>query len=149
MIGSGENRKSMAYVENVSAFLSHALGFDAGVHTFNYVDEPDFDMNQLVATIRRSLGQPEGVRWRLPYPAAYAAGAVLDGLASVSGRSLPISRVRVQKFCADSRFSAARSRQTGFEPPFSLDDALQRTIAHEFSAAPAAASPPLDAREAP
>lgn len=49
MIGSGQNRKSMAYVENVAAFIEHALGFGPGVHIYNYIDKPDFDMNTLVA----------------------------------------------------------------------------------------------------
>jgi nucleoside-diphosphate-sugar epimerase len=149
MVGTGRNRKSMAYVENVAAFLAHATRFGAGVHTFNYVDEPDFDMNQLVATIRSTLGKPESVRWRLPYAVAYAAGSALDAIAAATGRSLPISRVRVQKFCADSRFTARRSREAGFVPPYSLEDALQRTIFHEFTPSRVETSTSLDLPEAP
>jgi nucleoside-diphosphate-sugar epimerase len=35
MIGDGTNRKSMAYVENVAAFLEYSLGFENGVHIYN------------------------------------------------------------------------------------------------------------------
>ncbi len=45
MFGNGENRKSMAYVENVVAFLEYSLSFKPGLHIYNYIDKPDFDMN--------------------------------------------------------------------------------------------------------
>ena len=38
----------MAYVENVAAFLNFfefSLSFKAGLHIYNYIDKPDFDMN--------------------------------------------------------------------------------------------------------
>lgn len=48
MVGDGENCKSMAYVENIAAFLEYALSFSSGVHIYNYVDKPDFNMNTLI-----------------------------------------------------------------------------------------------------
>ena len=47
MVGSGLNRKSMAYVENVAAFLEFALTFKPGTHVYNYIDKPDSNMNEL------------------------------------------------------------------------------------------------------
>ena len=41
MFGSGKNRKSMAYVENVAAFLEYSLSFKPGLHIYNYIDKPD------------------------------------------------------------------------------------------------------------
>jgi GlcNAc-P-P-Und epimerase len=32
MIGDGESRKSMAYVENVAAFIEYGIGLPAGVY---------------------------------------------------------------------------------------------------------------------
>lgn len=40
MIGSGNNQKSMAYVENIAAFLYFFTKLIAGRHIFNYVDKP-------------------------------------------------------------------------------------------------------------
>ncbi len=57
MIGDGTNRKSMAYVENVAAFLEYSLGFENGVHIYNYIDKPDFDMNTLVSKVNKALGK--------------------------------------------------------------------------------------------
>lgn len=48
MFGNGKNKKSMAYVENVVAFLEYSLSFKPGLHIFNYVDKPDFDMDTLI-----------------------------------------------------------------------------------------------------
>jgi GlcNAc-P-P-Und epimerase len=61
MVGSGRNVKSMAYVENIAAFLEFSLTFGPGCYVYNYVDKPDFDMNALVATVRKRLGAGEGV----------------------------------------------------------------------------------------
>lgn len=131
MVGPGTNRKSMAYVENVASFLIHAQKLSAGVHTYNYIDKPDFTMNELVATIDTALGQPGKTRPRLPYALGLALGHVLDAVARVSGKTFPISAIRVKKFCSDSSYSTAAGR-TGFEPPVPLNEALARTIRHEF-----------------
>ena len=37
MFGEGKNKKSMAYVENVVAFLDHSLLFKPGIHIYNYI----------------------------------------------------------------------------------------------------------------
>src|SRR5699024_10285986 len=38
MIGNGKNVKSMAYVENVVAFLEHMLDSGPGIQLYNYID---------------------------------------------------------------------------------------------------------------
>ena len=40
MVGSGGNKKSMAYVGNIAAFLAHCLTMGPGAHIYNYVDGP-------------------------------------------------------------------------------------------------------------
>jgi nucleoside-diphosphate-sugar epimerase len=57
MVGNGTNVKSMAYVENVAAFIEYNLKNGPGEHLFNYIDKPDFDMNTLVAGVNRILGK--------------------------------------------------------------------------------------------
>ena len=54
MFGNGKNKKSMAYVENVAAFLEYSLSFKPGLHIYNYIDKPDFDMNTLVSGARKT-----------------------------------------------------------------------------------------------
>lgn len=131
MIGNGENRKSMAYVENVAAFIEHAISFRPGVYTYNFIDKPDFSMNQLVGSVQRTLGRRENSGIRLPFIIGYAIGKGFDFVASITGKRFVISAIRVKKFCANSVYNTA-IETTGFTPPVPLKQALEQTIRHEF-----------------
>lgn len=132
MVGDGKNRKSIAYVENVAAFLDFVRKFDSGDKTFNYVDKPDFDMNTLVPLLRSFLGKKATIGPRLPYCVGYGLGLCCDAAAWALRRKLPFSAVRVKKFCGNTLFSAQRALDTGFQPPVSIRDGLARTIDSEF-----------------
>jgi nucleoside-diphosphate-sugar epimerase len=131
MIGSGRNRKSLAYVENVAAFLESRLESPPGAEVFNYIDKPDFDMNSLVANVYGLLGRPYRGWLRLPYPVGYAIGLAFDLAAKLSARKFPISAIRVRKFCLNSVYRT-RIEGTGFKPPVPLEDAIRRTVTYEF-----------------
>lgn len=133
MIGRGENRKSVAYVGNAAAFLRHALDFGPGAHLYNYADKPDLNMREMVADIRRALNL-EGTGPQLPYALGLLGGTAFDAAAKITGRSFPISAVRVRKFCADTVVNADRIAGTGFAAPFSLTEGLRDMMAAEFSA---------------
>lgn len=131
MIGNGKNRKSMAYVENIAAFLDFSNSMEIGVHTYNYIDKPDFDMNSLVMRVKKGLGKEEKVGIRVPYWLGMLAGYGFDLLARLSGKNLPISSIRIQKFCKDSTYNTGIS-QTQFIPPVNLESAIVSTIDFEF-----------------
>ena len=132
MIGRGQNCKSMAYVGNVAAFLKHCLNFGPGLHLYNYADKPDLNMEELTDLICKEIGKNKP-SVRLPYALGLGAGYACDGLARLSGRNLPISAVRVRKFCADTSCSADRLKDTGFVPECSLEEGLHRMIAYDFA----------------
>lgn len=132
LIGNGTNRKSLAYVDNVAAFLVHALNFGPGVHLYNYADKPDLSVRELVDVIGNQLGQASPTRMQLPYTLGYLAGAAFDAAAWVTRRKFPISRVRVRKFCANTQFASQRRDQTGFRPVVSLQDGLAAMIRSDF-----------------
>lgn len=131
MVGDGKNRKSMAYVENIAAFLEYALTFMPGVHIYNYIDKPDFTMNTLVETVSRMLGKAEKISFRLPYLVGFLIGKTFDVAASITGKRFTISSIRVKKFCANSVYNTALDK-SGFVPPVPLIQALERTVRHEF-----------------
>ncbi len=131
MVGPGTNRKSMAYVENVAAFIEHCTQLAPGIHIVNYIDKPDMTMNELVCTVKQLLGKPARVGLRLPYTAGYLIGRVFDGIASLTGKRFAISSIRVRKFCSDSAFASSASRMA-FVPPKTLREALTATVQHEF-----------------
>jgi nucleoside-diphosphate-sugar epimerase len=131
MVGSGENRKSMAYVENVAAFIEYSMSFKSGVHIYNFIDKPDFTMNSLVAKVNQILGRPEKIGFRLPFAVGYLIGKGFDLVAAITGKRFAISSIRVKKFCANSVYNTAID-QTGFVPPVPLEQALAKTLRHEF-----------------
>jgi nucleoside-diphosphate-sugar epimerase len=136
MIGDGENRKSMAYVNNVSAFLVYCLNFAPGVHVYNYVDKPDLSMKDLIGTIRTLTGKTAGMGLHLPKALGNLAGVGFDALARVTGKTFPISRIRIEKFCATTVFSAKKLEGTSFKAPKNLKEALEETIRVEFPTRP-------------
>ena len=131
MFGNGMNKKSMAYVENVAAFLEYSLNFSSGVHIYNYIDKPDLDMNTLVSNVRYILYKKNNVGIRLPALLGYLIGIAADGLSKLTGKNLPVSAIRVKKFMTTTQFSSSISN-TSFTAPVSLEDGLDRTVRYEF-----------------
>lgn len=131
MFGNGKNRKSMAYVENIAAFLDYSLSFKPGLHIYNYIDKPDLDMNTLVSEARKILFGKDNVGLRLPAFLGMAIGYFADVIAKFMRKSLPVSSIRVKKFMATTQFASSVS-ETDFVPPLSLEEGLARTLRYEF-----------------
>lgn len=131
MFGNGENIKSMAYVKNVAAFIYHSLSFGQGLHLYNYIDKPDMNMNKLVSVTRKVLFNKPNVGLRMPAFIGKLIGYLADIISFIIKKNLPISSIRVKKFLSTSQFDSSIER-TGFEAPYSLEDALQKTLKHEF-----------------
>lgn len=131
MIGRGDNIKSMAYVDNIAAFIHHSASLPAGIHIFNYADEPSLNMKELVSQSRKIMFESQGMCFAIPVRVAIGIGTFFDVLAKITGVEFPISRVRVEKFISGSHF-ISNADHGGFNPPVAVGDALLRTIEHEF-----------------
>lgn len=134
MIGKGENKKSMAYIGNVAAFLEFGLFVRKGYDVYNYVDTPNMSMNELVAQVRNKLGKQNQLPFYLPYWLGLLIGRFFDVIARLTGKKLPISAVRVKKFVSNSEFEAEKKDLVGFKPPFTLKEGLHLTLQNEFIA---------------
>lgn len=132
MVGSGQNKKSMAYIGNIVAFLERTLETEVKYGVFNYVDTPDLTMNELVSQVRHKLHNKSGVGPRLPYWLGLVLGYLADGVARVSGKNLPVSSLRIRKFTASTEFSSAKSGLDGFVAPYSLQEGISKTLLSEF-----------------
>tara|TARA_B100000401_G_C52808796_1_gene722502 strand:- start:564 stop:1502 length:939 start_codon:yes stop_codon:yes gene_type:complete len=131
MIGKGDNIKSMAYVGNVVAFIkSRLLNKKMGYQIFNYVDKPDYKMNELVSIIETKM-ELNSSNFKLPYWLGYLGGLCFDFFSLLSGKKFPISAVRVKKFCATTQFDAEKVHKC-FDAPFKLKNGLDKTLEHEF-----------------
>jgi hypothetical protein len=53
-------------------------------------------------------------------------------LAKATGKTYPISSIRIKKFCADTVINTDKLQQTGFTPGYTLAEALSRMIKSEF-----------------
>ncbi|MBN1805438.1 MAG: NAD-dependent epimerase/dehydratase family protein [Sedimentisphaerales bacterium] len=133
MVGKGTNKKSIGYVGNLVEFLLLCLNFGPDYHLFNYADKPDLSTNGLIEIAQSSFGRNENHKLHIPYAVGLIAGYGFDLLSFISRKKFPISSIRIKKFCADTTVSAQRVLDSGFKPPWSLEQALRRTIKSEFS----------------
>lgn len=131
MIGSGNNKKSMAYVENITAFLSYSTSLSKGLHIFNYVDKPDFSMNELTEVICSALGRKKN-NIRIPYFVGVFGGYCFDVLSKIIGKELTISSIRIKKFCARTQFKSNNLQQHSFVAPVTLEKGIANTVKNEF-----------------
>ena len=132
MVGNGINKKSMAYVGNIVAFIQYCIETQKpGYRLFNYIDKPDTNMNELVQQVEKSLDKKLPAV-RLPYWLGYMGGMSFDLLAKLTGKKFSVSAVRVKKFCATTQFDATSAHNSGFKAPFTLSEGLHRTLHYEF-----------------
>ena len=131
-IGNGRNVKSMAYVGNVVAFVRYMIeNVTEGYNIFNYIDKPDFNMNQLTELVCSKLGK------KIPaisfsYWIGMAGGYFFDFISFISRKKLEISSVRVKKYCSTTQYDSTKARNTGFVAPYTLSEGLTRTLEFEF-----------------
>lgn len=132
MVGNGNNKKSMAYVGNIVAFLEFLITEKtAGYNVYNYVDQPDFTMNELVEHVSKVL-KIHIPTTHFPFWLGMLGGYCFDLLAFLSRRKQTISSVRVKKFCATTQFNAGKIQQSGFKAPYTLGEGLAKTLEFEF-----------------
>lgn len=131
MIGKGENEKSMAYVKNITAFIQYLIANREGYQVFNYADKPDLSTKELISNIEDSL-DVSVPPIRIPYWLGLIGGYSFDLFAKIFGKKLPVSSVRVKKFCATTKFDASKAHGTLFKAPYSIYEGLDRTLKYEF-----------------
>ncbi|MBA5647552.1 NAD-dependent epimerase/dehydratase family protein [Bacteroides fragilis] len=132
MVGKGNNKKSMAYVGNIVAFIKFLIeNKTTGYEVYNYIDKPDFTMNELVDHVSKVLNKHiPSVHY--PLWLGMLGGFCFDVLAFITRRKLTISSVRVKKFCATTQFDATKVQNTDFRAPYTLAEGLARTLEFEF-----------------
>ena len=132
MVGKGENKKSMAYVGNIVAFIKFLIeNKQEGYNVYNYIDKPDFTMNELVGHVSQVLNKHIPMT-HFPYWLEMLGGYCFDVLAWMLRKKLTVSSVRVKKFCATTQFDASKVGLSGFKAPYTLEEGLARTLEFEF-----------------
>lgn len=122
----------MAYVGNIVAFIKFLVEEKGeGYNVYNYVDQPDFTMNELVGHVSEVLKKHIPTT-HFPYWLGMLGGYCFDCLAFVSRKKLSTSSIRVKKFCATSQFDATKMHTSGFKAPYTLGEGLAKTLEFEF-----------------
>ncbi len=132
MVGKGNNKKSMAYIGNITAFIKYKLeDIKPGYQVYNYADKPDFSMNELVSQVEKSLDKHIPAT-HFPYWLGMLGGYGFDVLSFITGKKFSVNSIRVKKFCATTQFDSSKVQASGFKPPFTLGEGLHLTLKNEF-----------------
>jgi nucleoside-diphosphate-sugar epimerase len=127
-VGSGDNIKSVAYVENlVEAVVFLMERLRPGIDYFNYVDEPQMRIKETVNTIV-TLENVKLPKVRLPVALAVLLTYPFDILEKITGKRFPITSKRITKFSTETNFNASKIRAKGFKQPITLQEGFRRTI---------------------
>lgn len=131
MVGKGNNKKSLAFINNITAFVVHCLKTHAGLNLFNYVDKPESNMNHIIDTIYKGLNKKQS-KLRVPFFIAFAGASLLDLVAKITKKKFSVSAIRIKKFCADTSFNTSIEKER-FKAPFSVENAIVETVNYEFN----------------
>ena len=132
MIGRGENKKSLAYVGNVVAFIEQCITTTKTYALYNYVDTPDYTMNEFVDHVKTKVQRKKWLGIRVPYWAGTAVGYIADIINMFVKKKLPVSSIRIKKFTTTTEFQSKKHELDSFEAPYLLADALNKTLEYEF-----------------
>ena len=88
-------------------------------------------MNELVSLVNYKIGKAKSPP-KMPYFIGILGGYCFDLLSKISGRSYPVSSVRIRKFCATTQFDSTQIKESGFKAPYTLTKGLERTLQYEF-----------------
>jgi nucleoside-diphosphate-sugar epimerase len=129
VIGRGENRRSMVYVENVvEATLAVAGRRDLAGDTYIVTDGTDYSVRELYEAIARGLGR-RPLPFGLPLFAATLMAHLGDAGGRLTGRTLPFNTGALSKLTGELRISSERLRRdAGFVPRHRLPEAIGETI---------------------
>ena len=130
LLSGGKARKSLVYAGNLAAAAAHLLPLEGKPwegKTYIAMDERPYSLKELSTAMAKALGVPPP-RLSLPAFPLLLAGAFLEGLARPFGLRPLFSAHTVKKLTRDLLYSGERLfLETGFKPPFCLEEALERT----------------------
>jgi nucleoside-diphosphate-sugar epimerase len=132
-VGNGENRRSMAYVDNICQGLLLCERVErAKGQTYWIADKRAYSMNEIVETIERVMERDFGVkcahkRMRVPGllgDVAYVADAVIQGVGLYHQKVHVLSEMNKSIACSIARAEA----ELGYVPQINLEEGMRRSI---------------------
>ena len=131
MVGNGNNKKSMAYVGNVSEYLFKSINLNGKIYIKNYVDKPDLKTRELVEVIKTKVSSPNSFNIRIPLYLGLFLGRLFDLISFLINRKLPISYIRIKKFTSNSVIET-KNHPIEFKPSTNLKEGLLNVMENDF-----------------
>ncbi len=127
-VGKGDNVKSICYVENIVEATIHLLNTieENGFHFYNYADSPQLTSKETANHIAKSLGKKNPLS--VPKSLLQIGAIPFDILIKLTGKNLPVSSARVNKFATETFHRAEKILNTGFSPRFDNLQGLQKMV---------------------
>jgi nucleoside-diphosphate-sugar epimerase len=133
IVGDGENRRSMAYVDNIcQGLLLCELVPEARGQVYWIADERPYSMNEIIGTIERVLEQDFAVkvqhkRMKLPGIAssiAYGVDGLFQSLGGYHQKIHVLSEMNKTIACTVEK----AKRELGYAPRVALEDGMRKSI---------------------
>jgi nucleoside-diphosphate-sugar epimerase len=127
-VGKGNNVKSICYVENIVEATIHLMESEnnQGYHLYNYADSPQLTSKETANYIAECLGKKKPLS--VPKPLLQIGAIPFDILIKVTGKNLPVSSARVNKFATETYHKAEKILETGFSPKFDNYQGLKKMV---------------------
>jgi nucleoside-diphosphate-sugar epimerase len=127
-VGNGHNIKSVAYVENlVDATLFLLSKMKPGVEVYNYSDEPQMTIEEIVDTIASFMPHDVPSR-KIPLWVAISFGSIFDILSKATDKNFRITAARMKKFATPTHHKADKVRSLGFRQPIDTKEGFRRMV---------------------
>ena len=128
-IAKGRARWQPVYVDDVVRGIILAVhGKDLDGAVLHFAGAERLTVSDFATRIATTLGRKPHAT-SIPYPAAYAAGAVLEALTAPLRGDPPLTRARVRTLTQDRLYRIAEAeRRLGWKPEVGLDSGLAETI---------------------
>lgn len=129
MVGKGDNIKSTAYVENLTAATVFVMkSMRPGLEVVNYSDYPQRTSLEIANIIQHELGR-KPLSFRVPLGLAMMLAFPFDILAKVMKKNIPITAARIKKFAQMNTWhGSSRVRSLGFQQKATTEEGLKRMV---------------------
>jgi len=130
VLGSGRNKKSMTYVDNVTALCSKLAecSGSGGLSIMNVADPEPYTLEEIVSTIALALNR-SGRLIRVNSKLAPLGSWCLTSAARLFGRNSPLTPDQVIKIIEDAVCDVTKLRkEVGFVAPILLNEGIRRTV---------------------
>jgi nucleoside-diphosphate-sugar epimerase len=127
-VGSGNNIKSIAYVENlVDATIFLLEHLKLGVNIYNYSDYPAATTAKIVEIILKLFSYPSP-KIKIPLMPALILTGIFDFLGKLTKRNFPVTAYRINKFNTATYFKSDKIRAAGFCQHVTIEEGFRRTV---------------------